>query len=521
MRGGVYKRNEGKSEYETLLEFMDQCDCKILTDNSVSCITYLFSRKTEYEGQDSPYVAFRYNNLGENINSILLKVFLGLDKNVDIDLSIKHANCIKKQRSAENSDKVECINFEDLKKEAEIQDYTYKKSYIASISALDPICPAIITYSDKLLESGSDKENEFKEKILQNLKNRIRKNGTEINDTVITENWFSNTNEVKYKDIPSDIPSDISEETLQKGTFFIAMEMMNGYSSLYDVLDNLFDLIKFKNNEEYNKKYKEIFYMCLWQFIVLSYFIGIKHNDAHGDNIMFNLEKTYFYTMKGQPLIIDFGKAEYNDLYRNPKQFQNTIFPNDKSIIYDILLGHDKFIINWLGLIMWLNNMKNSKEDFDKHIKELKEQNKLAELKQLFIDNLDINLLNTLSSNRNIISNKAIYEFKDINGDKSLLGYTLNLDKNIYSKREDKLFYETNLFYTRIKEAFAYSQKKFLEFLANKSNNSSGPEAKRIRISGGYRYTKKKSRKTRKTRNLRKSRQSKKNSKSRNLIKKI
>jgi len=513
MKGGVYKRNEGKSEYETLLEFMDQCDCKILTDNSVSCITYLFTRKKEYEGQDSPYVAFRYNNLGENINSILLKVFLGLDKDVDIDLSIKHANCIKKQRSSENPDEVECINIEDLQKEAEIQDYTYKKSYIASISALDPICPAIITYSDKLIESGSDEENDFKGKILHNLKNRIRKNGTEINDTEITENWFNNTNEVKCKDIPSDISKDM---TLQKGTFFIAMEMMNGYSSLYDVLDNLFDLQTFITNEEYYKKYKEIFYMCLWQFIVLSYFIGIKHNDAHGDNIMFNLEKTYFNKMNGQPLIIDFGKAEYNDLYRNLNQFQNAIFPNNKSIIYEILLGHDKFIINWLGLIMWLNNMKNKQQDFDKHIKELKEQNKLAELKQLFIDNLDIELLKELTANRDKISIRAIHKFKDINGDgnMSLLRYTLNTKEKIYIKREDNLFYETELFYTRIKAAFSYSQQKFLEYLANLSNKSSEPDTKRPRISGGYRYTKKK---TRKSRNLRKSRKTRKTRKSKNL----
>ena len=74
MKGGVIKRNPEANDFETLFNFITTCDCEILTDASLACITYKFTRRDK--DIESPYISCRSTNLKQNVNSILLKIFL-------------------------------------------------------------------------------------------------------------------------------------------------------------------------------------------------------------------------------------------------------------------------------------------------------------------------------------------------------------------------------------------------------------------------------------------------------------
>ena len=73
MKGGVIKRNPEADDFETLFNFITTCDCEILTDASLACITYKFTRRDK--DIESPYISCRSTNLKQNVNSILLKIF--------------------------------------------------------------------------------------------------------------------------------------------------------------------------------------------------------------------------------------------------------------------------------------------------------------------------------------------------------------------------------------------------------------------------------------------------------------
>ena len=176
MKGGVIKRNPEADDFETLFNFITTCDCEILTDASLACITYKFTRRDK--DIESPYISCRSTNLKQNVNSILLKIFLsGIAKD------------IYKERSRGGS-RVPVTNSGELKNEVDIQEFVYKKSYVSQISTCEPICPSIIMYSNTL---DKDTENKLYEYIIENIPAHHRTNskGIKINDTKITLDWFN------------------------------------------------------------------------------------------------------------------------------------------------------------------------------------------------------------------------------------------------------------------------------------------------------------------------------------------
>ena len=58
---------------EALFYFIEKCHkVKILTDNSISCVTYVFYDLPK--SITSPYVTVRSTNLNEPVNKILIKI---------------------------------------------------------------------------------------------------------------------------------------------------------------------------------------------------------------------------------------------------------------------------------------------------------------------------------------------------------------------------------------------------------------------------------------------------------------
>ena len=272
MKGGVIKRNPEANDFETLFKFIENSECEILTDASLACITYKFTRRDK--DTDSPYISCRSTNLKQNVNSILLKIFLsGIAKD------------IYKIRSRGGS-RVPVTNSGELKNEVDIQEFVYKKSYVSQISTCEPICPSIIMYSNTL---DKDTENKLYEYIIENISAHHRTNskGVKIDDTQITFDWFN-------KD-------DKNKNDNQKGIKIIAMELMDGYITLHKYL--------YDNKEKPDNQIKAL-HKCMWQFINLSKIVGISHHDCNFGNIMINEDNQYFDEVdKGQPIIIDFGRA--------------------------------------------------------------------------------------------------------------------------------------------------------------------------------------------------------------------
>ena len=288
MKGGVIKRDSRADDFETLFNFISTCYCEILTDSSLTCITYKFTRHDT--STESPYISCRSTNLNQNVNSILLKIFLsGKD----------YVTHIHKLRSKKNKDgireptmvSIPVTHYIDLLKEVNIQEFVYKQSYISQISTCEPICPSIIMFSNTLDKNTEGKLYNY---ILQTIPLHHRHNtkGIEINDTQITLEWFN-----------KDDKKDDNKDSKQKGIKIIAMELMDGYITLNEYLNN--------NKENKDKKIKALC-KCMWQFVNLSSIIGVSHHDCHFGNIMINENNPYFDDIDiGQPIIIDFGLSCY------------------------------------------------------------------------------------------------------------------------------------------------------------------------------------------------------------------
>jgi hypothetical protein len=72
-KGGVILRDRRANPNQTLMEFINACThVKILTDHSISCVTYIFYDLRP--GYVSPYIRIKSNNFEEPVESILVKI---------------------------------------------------------------------------------------------------------------------------------------------------------------------------------------------------------------------------------------------------------------------------------------------------------------------------------------------------------------------------------------------------------------------------------------------------------------
>ena len=202
MEGGVILTAvwKDRSPEEALFYFLaNSKSCKLLTDSSISCFTYVF---TLGDRVVSPYVTVRSVNLNEPVTQILLKVGL-LSFTSEITYyqgdQVKRTNFVRPD--------FECGTEMSIKKEADIQNDVFRKSFFSSESPFEPICPAIISYASKISLQN-------KRRIYNNLTKilTVRSSRRTYTDLQATESLFSKPNAITL----------------------IVMEFMTGYEVLGD-----------------------------------------------------------------------------------------------------------------------------------------------------------------------------------------------------------------------------------------------------------------------------------------------
>ena len=284
-KGGVrlstqFVKNTGTTDRKTAIQFfLGNSTFRILTNNSISCITLVASLKAN---TPSPFKSMRSNNVQLEVRSILLKIFV--------------TNPVLKTKGwydipGREYDGIEITTLEEYEKEIEIQKQIYQKSFISESSLMDAICPAIIYYNKEI--SVSDVQS------MKNLPGMTQDSQMQLNKIL-----------QGIVNIPSNTIS------------IIYMELMEGFQTAKDYFLNRNLYIPDpdpSNNEKYrvtptNDYDKFLLYIIQYEFQRLSR-LGYYHGDSHLGNVMINVDYKYFIfnqnsNFAGRAIIIDFGRTE-------------------------------------------------------------------------------------------------------------------------------------------------------------------------------------------------------------------
>ena len=282
MKGGVILTDTWKTNPEgALFYFIENCrQVKILTDNSVSCVTYVFNNLPD--NITSPYVIVRSNNLNKQVRQILLKVgFISSNSDPNKD----EYNYCKRGLPLYNdhyNGQMQAVTSQSLIKEVKIQQDLFEKSFTSTTSPFEPICPAIICYSNSISPAN-------KNIIFNNIDNKLKqRNGYAPNGYY--SKYDTSDNQITYN--LYNVPNKMS---------LIVMEFMDGFVPLGDLLGTTPKETIFKqmHNYELNRMAE----------------LGYIHSDSHYGNVMINPTYPYFTTVSnddyyGRALIIDFGRVK-------------------------------------------------------------------------------------------------------------------------------------------------------------------------------------------------------------------
>jgi hypothetical protein len=275
MRGGVTLSSSYRGSIkEALYFFIANSTFNIIADEGIASYVYACHLKDHVE---SPYVAMRSDNFNSPVRSILLKIMF--HTNYDDD----YISDIRIHRYGEREDK-EKTSSGTLIEEVEIQQQVYQASFKDELTPCEPICPAIITYLTNI-------EVEEKETLFN----------------------FIISNLITRKDDPKMVNSDeiITKEIFKGDLSLIAMELMEGYRTVEDILE--------KGEKEYNTP---IILMWAWNLARLKNVFGIAHRDLHESNLLFNMNKRFYGDSNklfyGQMIIIDFGRVTVRNKKSKP-----------------------------------------------------------------------------------------------------------------------------------------------------------------------------------------------------------
>ena len=286
-KGGVVLTDSWKSRpNDALISFIEHCGkVKILTDDSISCVTYVF-----YDLPPtfvSPYITTRSNNFEQPVNQILFKLgFISKRQ-----LQPEYITCRRSSDSIYEG-QIEAITENALFNEVKTQDILFKKSICDVSTPLEPICPAIICYTKSILEQKTRILNIIMSKLEERPPNYKRHR----RDNIVTTNLFNITTHNMY---------------------LIVMEFMDGFLPLKD-----FTL---------HPRYEEFQDMHAYELNKMSSY-GYVHGDFHFGNVMINPNYPYFTNKSsdkyyGRALIIDFGRilklgsSEYNSWKNRPNGY--------------------------------------------------------------------------------------------------------------------------------------------------------------------------------------------------------
>lgn len=176
--------------------FISNSEFKILSDDSISCITILANLKPN---KISPYKTVRHGTIDQPVNTILIKCFVWGNQN-----TIRSAKAPLNRRSGW----IEVTKTSTFIKEKNIQHDVYKKSFRQLGSLLESICPAIV---NSMETPDVDYQYKLKKQILTHL---VSRSTTTIGDKLLIEDLFRHP------------------------LLFLCMEYMNDYITLYDILQS-------------------------------------------------------------------------------------------------------------------------------------------------------------------------------------------------------------------------------------------------------------------------------------------
>jgi len=270
--GGIslHKKWKNIEKQEILDYFLQNSDFKILTDSSVSCITYVATLRNNIE---SPFFLIRTATFQQPVRSILLKICIHNTEGHFV------SNFLNKP--------METMTPEDIMREAKIQDDIFRKSYVENVA--EPICPSIIYVQTDITQCEN-----LQQKYFYWIYNHLIERNSDLDDKdhSITHYLFNN------------YPLSI-----------IFMEFAEGYSTLFDLWNTGIGSLQ------------NYLFMAINELYHLYHTYGIVHGDIHFGNILVNPSYPYLSNETlGKILIIDFGKSYYETPNTNINEYDTILY---------------------------------------------------------------------------------------------------------------------------------------------------------------------------------------------------
>lgn len=276
--------------------FISNSSISVFTNSSLSCITLKLILDDIIE---SPFLSMRSDTLEYPVKMLLLKVFVTSLHTTTNDI-FEHMNIPERGK---NPDFL-VTSFKDLETEINLQKEIYRKSFENPDSMFDAICPAIVGYKKNL----DDNE-------LNNITDKLK---------VVVDDY------VAFMHIITSVKSYNQELNKEYSISYIAMELMEGYDTAFNVLSDLEKSINFKNFIKYKERYKFLLKIVTYE-LVQFHRLGYYHGDAHLNNILINPTAKYFSDTNkqkfGKAILIDFGRTKILDKsLRRYTDINNPIF---------------------------------------------------------------------------------------------------------------------------------------------------------------------------------------------------
>ena len=284
--GGVslHKKWKNVNKQEILDYFLQNSDYKILTDTSVSCITYIATLRPNFE---SPFFFIRTAIFQQPVRCLLLKICI---HNTE-------GHFVADFRNKNSNKDMETMSPEDIMREVKIQDDIFRKSYITNVA--EPICPSIIYVQTDIIQH----ENLQQKYYFWIYNHLIERNSGSDTDHCITHYLFNN------------FPLSI-----------IFMEFAEGYSTLFDLWNAGIGSLQ------------NYLFMAINELYHLYHTYGIVHGDIHFGNILVNPSYPYLSDdTLGKIMIIDFGKSFYETPNSKMNEYDTILYHKNTGNIESIL----------------------------------------------------------------------------------------------------------------------------------------------------------------------------------------
>jgi len=343
--GGVRINEKFISEYGEMTRekcmnyFMENATFELLTNTSRSCITLIAT----YHGLLSPFKSMRSNHLDLTVRTILVKILLTDPNNTRFGKNERWWHTTLQKRGVHPG--IIITPIQEFRKEIKTQIDIYRKSFVSQTSLLDPICPAVIFFQDKIP-------------------------GLEFSKYLA---HFNNTHDTRTYDALREIHAGtlLKDENyrsygIQLSTIY--MEYMENYQLVGDIFNLGTEIqdhtrkpkpILIQNPTEISEKqYKSFIKIIQYELFKLNQ-LGYHHNDAHLANIMINKQYPYLANkdisviFPGKVILIDFGEVQRLPPNENPyKMFLQEKYmqwvPTDLIITQDEIKDYDEYRVNYI-----------------------------------------------------------------------------------------------------------------------------------------------------------------------------